>query len=250
MAGAVVTALLIGSAFIFREGAICLAMAAPVFYPLGMIGARVAASGGGKRRGSTTMVVLAPLLLMPLEQQGAYPLMDAAVVTQIEIAAPIETVWRHALEIRDIAPEEQSWTITHAVLRVPRPTDARIMQRGNEVARAATWAGGVQFYEVIEEQREHQSVRWRFEIPEAAANQLLDEHLRLDEGYLQMQRGGYALEAISPTRTRLTLTTHYSARTPFNLYARAWGALLLGDIHGNALNIVRARAERAAQREH
>jgi hypothetical protein len=32
-------------------------------------------------------------------------------------------------------------------------------------------------------------------------------------------------------------------RTPFNLYARAWGELLLGDIHRNVLHVVGERAE-------
>lgn len=244
----VVTALLVGSAIVFREGAICLAMAATIFYPLGMLGGVLAkhARSPANTRLSVAALVLAPLLLAPLERPDAYPTFDAEVVTQIEIDAPLETVWREAVEIRAIRADEQIWTLTQDVLQVPKPVDARLTTRGGEQVREATWAGGIHFTEILTDRVEHESLAWRFEIPEAAADQLLDEHLRLDEDYLRLHGGRYALEALSPTRTRLTLSTRYSARTPLNAYARAWGQVLLNDIHHNVLHIVRARAEASA----
>ncbi len=248
---AVVTALLIGSAIFLREGAICLAMAAPVFYPVGVIGA-LAATFLGRLSGSRTppsAVVLLPLLLLVVERPDAYPTTSAAVVSHIEISAPIDVVWREAVEIRDIREGEQTWTITHDLLRVPRPTDARLAERDGHLVREATWRGGIRFNEVVAEWRPQRSVAWTFDIPEAAADQLLDRHLRLDEDYLRLEGGRYEFEAISPTRTRLTLTTHYRARTPFNTYAQAWGGLLLDDIHRNVLRIVRRRAEARSARD-
>lgn len=241
------TALIFGSFVFLQEGAICVVMGGLLFYPLGWLGGWMAAalSRRSNNRTPPAMVALLPLLLMPFEQPGAYPTMDATVVTQIEIAAPIEVVWREAVEIRDIADHEQTWTFTHDLAQIPRPTDARLLQRGDQRVRAATWRGDVRFYEVIGEWKPNRAVAWTFDIPEAAADRMLDRHLRLDEEYLRLHGGRYDLEAISPTRTRLTLRTRYSARTPFNLYARAWGALLLGDIHRNVLNVVRQRAERA-----
>lgn len=246
LAVAVVSVLLAGSAVIFHEGAICIVMAAPLFVPLGILGALAAAKLRSLGHGRTppAMVVLLPLLLLPLEQQSAYPAMNQAVVSSIEIDAPLETVWRNAVEIRDIAPSEQTWTATHNLFGVPRPVDARLVAGGDGPVREATWAGDVRFYEIITDRHPLQSITWRFDIPEAAADRVLDEHLRLDEGYLRLQAGRYDLEALTPTRTRITLTTHYYVRTPFNAYARAWGELLLGDIHRNVLNIVRQRAER------
>jgi hypothetical protein len=246
MAVWVVTILMLCSAIFLREGIICLAMAAPIFYPLGIIGALLATflrSVFGKRT-PPTMVVLLPLLLMPFERPDVYPTMHPSVVTQIEIEAPIETVWREAVEIRDIAESEQSWTVTQDLLRVPRPVDAQLVRRNGQLVRAAAWRGGIRFYEIVTEWRLHRSIAWTFDIPASAADRLLDHHLRLDEDYLRLQGGRYDFEALSPTRTRLTLTTHYMARTPFNAYARTWGELLLGDIHRNVLQVVRQRAER------
>jgi hypothetical protein len=241
----VVTALMFGSAIFLREGAICLAMAAPVFYPVGVIGA-IAATFIGRltgRRTPPSAVVLAPLLLLAFEQPSAYPTEHAAVVTRIEIDAPIDVVWREAVEIRAIAENEQTWTITHDLLRVPRPTDARLAVHGEQVVREATWRGGVRFNEVVTQWIPEHTVAWTFDIPEAATDQLLDQHLRLDEDYLRLDGGQYDFEALSRTRTRLTLVTRYHARTPLNAYARAWGDLLLGDIHRNVLKIVEQRAE-------
>lgn len=245
MSAAVVSVLMIGSALIFQEGAICLVLAAPFFYPSGFIGGLIASFLLDRTRNRTppAMVVLLPLLLLPLERQGAYPATDAAVVSTIEIEAPLETVWRNAVEIRDIAPTEQSWTATHNLFGVPRPLDARLAFHDGVLVREATWASDVRFYEIITGQQPLHAIAWRFDIPEAAADRVLDEHLRLDEGYLRLQAGRYDFEALGPTRTRITLTTRYFVRTPFNAYARLWGEILLGDIHRNVLNIVRQRAE-------
>jgi hypothetical protein len=244
MAVAVVTAMIIGSAVFFREGVLCIVMASPIFYIVAVAGALIA-SALRTRFGRTppALVIVLPLLLLPVEQQSAYPTMHAAIVTQIDINAPLATVWRDAVEIRNIRPNEQSWTFTHAVLRVPRPMDAQLVRRGDSVVRQATWQGGVRFYEVVTDWRPNQSVAWRFDIPEAAADRLLDEHLRLDQGYLHLDGGAYKFEPLSPTRTRLRLITRFSARTPWNAYALLWGEQTLGDIHRNVLNIVRDRAE-------
>lgn len=248
MALAVVTAMLVGGALFLREGAICLAMAAPLFYPLSILAAIAAAALRGKFTSRTppSLMVVLPLLLLPIERQDAYPLMHAAIVTQIDIEAPVDVVWRDAVEIRRIRPDEQSWTITHALLDVPRPEDAQLTQRNGVLVRQATWRGGVRFYEIVSAWRPDHSVAWTFDIPEAAADRLLDEHLRLDRGYLRLEGGRYDFEALSPTRTRLTLSTFYRARTPFNAYALLWSKLLLGDIHRNVLGIVRERAEHDA----
>lgn len=241
----VVTILLVFAAVLLREGAICIAMAAPIFYPLGILGGLLATVFGRPdgKSGSASLVVLLPVVLLPIEEPAIYPTARHVVTTQIEIAAPLETVWREAIEIRDVAESEQQRTFTHDLLRVPRPTDARLVQRGDQLVRAATWRGDVRFYEVITEWRQSQTVAWQFEIPEAAADRLLDHHLRLDEQYLRLDGGRYTLEAIAPERTRLTLSTTYSTRTPFNAYAEAWGDLFLGDIHRNVLGIVRMRSE-------
>lgn len=241
----VVGALLVGSGVFFREGLICIAMASPIFVPFGIAGALVARALRGAFRSRTppAMVALLPVLLLAIEEPRAYPTMQEAVVTEIVIEAPIETVWREAIEIRDIADAEQSWTVTQSLLQIPRPVDARLIERDGGLVRAATWRGDVRFFEVVTEWRENEAVAWAFDIPEAAADRMLDHHLRLDQDYLRLEGGQYTLEAISPTRTRLTLTTSYKARTPFNAYASAWGDLLLGDIHRNVLNIVRERAE-------
>ena len=250
MALAVVTVLLVGSAVIFHEGAICLAMAAPIFYVVGALGGVAAAllRGTSGRRTSAALLVIWPAALMPVERQEAYPTMEAAVVTAVEIAAPAELVWRHAAEIRDIGAGEQIRTLTHDVLKIPRPVEARLIERNGERVRAAIWVGDVAFEEVVTEWRPPEALGWRFSIPQAAADRLLDAHLRLDAGYLRLLAGGYRIEAVSPTQTRLTLTTSYAARTPLNAYAEVWGRILLGDVHRNILHIVRSRAEaRAAE---
>lgn len=246
MAAAVVTAMLFGSAVFFREGTICIAMAAPIFYVVSIIGALVAAvlRTHFQSRTPPSIVIVLPLLLLPIEQQSAYPIMHAAIITEIDVDAPIDAVWRDAVEIRHIQSGEQTWTFTHALLGVPRPLDAELIQRGDARVRRATWQGDIQFYEIVTDWRPDRSVAWRFDIPEAATNRLLDEHLRLDRGYLHLDGGAYEFTALSPTRTRLRLVTRFSARTPWNAYALLWGRLVLGDIHRNVLTIVRARTER------
>lgn len=242
-----ITLMLIAGGIALREGAVCLIMAAPIFYGAGLLAAWI--TGAALRRAGGRVLCLAvlalPLVGIPLEDPQVDPAQTRFVVSSIVVDAPAEVVWDGLVNIRAIDAAEQHWNFTHDLVGVPRPVDARLEGAGVGAVRHLTWARGVNFQEHITEWRPGQSLAWTFEVGPEASTRMLDEHLRVNSDYLRLENGRYALRPMADGRTQVTLTTRYWMRTPINGYAGWWGQIFLGDFHRNVLGVIKTRAETA-----
>lgn len=242
-----ITLMLISGGIVLREGAVCLIMAAPIFYGVGILTAVI--TGAASRTAGGRVLCLAvlalPLVGVPLEDPKVDPAETRYVVSTIVVDAPTEVVWDGLINIRAIDVAEQRWNFTHDLVGVPRPVDARMEGAGVGAVRHLTWAKGVRFQEHITEWRPGQSLAWTFEVGPEASTRMLDEHLRVNSDYLRLEQGRYTLRAMADGRTHVTLTTRYWIRTPINSYAGWWGQVFLGDFHRNVLGVIKARAETA-----
>lgn len=242
-----VTLMLIAAAVVLREGAVCLVMAAPLFYGVGVTGALLAGAVARRRGGRTLCVafLVLPLIGLPAELDQPPRGQTRWVGSWVTIDAPPEVVWRSLVEIKGIAPDEQSWNFTHDLVGVPRPVDARMNGEGVGAVRELTWARGIKFEEHITEWRPGRSLAWTFRVGPEASSRMLDQHLRIDSDYLRLEEGRYEIEAIGHERSRVRLTTRYWMRTPMNAYAAWWGRVFLGDFHHNVLDVIKSRSEAA-----
>ncbi|EHM00888.1 hypothetical protein HMPREF9946_02399 [Acetobacteraceae bacterium AT-5844] len=197
------------------------------------------------RKGPALLVVV-PLLGMPMDAAMTYPTEHAAVTTVIEIDAPPATVWQHTVAIPDIRAEELRFTISHNLIGVPKPVDARLEGEGPGAVRLLRWGQGIHFQEHVTEWEQDRRLAWRFHFAPDSIPAAVEAHIRVDSDYLRLEDGDYMLEPLPGNRTRLTLTTRYSMATPFNDYCRWWGERFLGDFHGIVLDVIRNRAEAAA----
>ncbi len=231
-----------------REGAVCLAMAAPIFYLVGIFGGVVTEALLRLRRGKAmcvSMLVL-PFLGVPAEiTQPASPQVHE-VVSIRTIAAPPETVWRNLIEVRDIDRRENSWNFSHDVVGVPRPVDARLEGSGVGAARHVEWDRQVHFIERLTEWNPGREMAWTFHISDSASRRILDEHLTVNSDYLRLEEGRYRIEPRADGGTDLILITRYWIRTPMNAYAAWWGSIFLGDFHRNILDVIKTRSEAQA----
>jgi hypothetical protein len=243
-----VTVMLVCAGVILREGAVCLVMAAPIFYGSGLVAGWLAGRGSRRRAGRLTSLSLLILPLIGVSYEAERP--PAAetryVVTRVHIAATPQVVWNSLTDIRTIADSEHRWSFSHDIVGIPRPREARMEGSGVGAVRRLEWARGVRFEERITEWRPGRELAWTFHVGPEAQGRILDEHLRVDSAYLRLEEGRYRIEPTADGGSELVLTTRYWIRTPMNGYAAWWGGVFLGDFHRNVLGVIEARAEAAA----
>ncbi|MDP1631120.1 MAG: hypothetical protein Q8L66_06845 [Caulobacter sp.] len=245
----VVTAMLLAAGVILREGSICLVMAAPLFYGLGLLGGvLVGALLKRRSRGTTaacSLAVCLPLLVLPVESSMVYPEQTGSVTSVMLIDAPPAAVWANTVELRAIRSDELSPDVSHTLLGVPQPVDARLEGQGVGAVRHIEWRRGLHFEEVVTAWSPGRALQWRFAFQPDSIPPALDRRINMNSDYLRLEGGEYRFEALPDGRTRLTLETRYWLKTPINGYCDAWANLFLNDMHGAVLRVIKARSEAA-----
>lgn len=233
------------------ELAICLVMAAPIFYGLTTLGALVmsrimAAFGKKKKRGPMVngAVVLA-LMLLPYLATPLESLVDAkdsfhSVESKITINAPPEVVWQHIIRVDRITEEEHRPSFYH-LMGIPRPLEATLDHEGLGGVRQGYFEDGLSFREVISTWEPNQAVHFDIEVLNREA--LRAPYRQIGGQYLAMLDAGYTLEPTESGGTVLTLTSSYRMTTTFNAYGRLWADLIVQDFQSYLLGVIKDRAE-------
>lgn len=239
--------------FMFRDGIICFAMAAPLWFSAAIAGALVNRWNARRyvrsfetppRLHSVTLLVL-PITLLAVEGANPPDWSHEQVASEIVVDASSDKVWPYLVNIRDIGGEEGKFNLTQDVLGVPRPTDAAITYEDGRPVREAQWGADVRFEERIANVLPGKHIAWDFAFVDDSVRDHTDRHIAPDGSALKISSGSYELISISPTQTRVRLITNYALRTRLASYASWWGELLLGDIQENVLTIIKERAERS-----
>ncbi|QWK77263.1 SRPBCC family protein [Ochrobactrum sp. BTU1] len=248
MSWMIIGGLIVVSMALFREGGICVIMAAPFFGVFSAVGSWLTLSLIRRFRTprSTMLVIALPLMFYPFEPLLQYEPHEGAVTTVIDIAASPEVVWQQTAEIRHVLPDELSWTFSHGIVGVPQPVDARLEGEGVGAVRQLEWTRGVKFQEIVTRWEENRLLAWDFRFGTDSIPAAVEAHINVDSSYLKLTNGDYHLEALPNGHTRLTLTTRYRIATPINFYCDLWGKVFLNDFHGVVLKVIRDRSQRIA----
>ena len=232
---------------VLKEGVICVVMLAPLWIASGLTGAYITYRLRGRAgdRNTYCMAMLAmPLIAMQVEPMIQMPQQTATVSRSMIVNATPAQIWPLLKGIPDVKPHEGAWTFTQDLLGVPRPMGAHMLGDGIGATRMADWGRQVRFREHIIDWQPGRSIGWRFDFRGLDAWQFTDRHLMPDSSYFKVTTGGYRMERLGPSRTRVTIDTHYWMQTPVNAYSKLWGEIFLGDIERNLLTLIRQRAER------
>jgi hypothetical protein len=232
------------------EGLICAVVWLPLFLLLAILGG--VAAGLGRRLWSSArsrslvfgLAALAPLVLAPLEPQGASIPAYRVVTNRIAIDAPATVIWGQIREVPAIDPAElpASWTLR---IGFPRPIEARLVGSGVGAVRHATFERDVLFVEEITEWRP--GVALAFEItPEHVPRRAFDEHVAIGGRYFDVLTGRYEIQPRPDGDYDLVLRSEQRVSTPFNWYTSLWTDLFMSDIQGTILRVIKARSEAAA----
>lgn len=238
----------LASAAFLGEGVICLIMLSPIWLVAGWIGAFVLRAH--RRTGRDETIVRSSLLLLPLlagvaEGQLVFSHEPVTLERSIIVHATPAEIWPYTLANEHIADTEGRWTAAQNIIGIPRPRSTRLRGEGVGAVRTAFWGDGINFDEIITDWQPGRRLAWNFSFANSSIQDFTDQHLSPDGQFLTVTQGDYILVPLSLSTTRLTLTTHYIAKSHVNWYAKLWGELLLGDVEDNILAILQQRAEAA-----
>jgi len=235
--------LLIGLAI---EGAICIAMAAPL---AGIVAALGGLVGYGLQRhgprpqasGAYSVLILALPLLLGAETASAPQPAVAPVRTSIVVAAPPEVVWRHVVSFAELPPPKELLFRSG----ISYPTSAHIQGEGVGAIRRCRFSTG-DFVEPITRWDEPRLLAFSVASQPAPMRELSPwggihpPHL---DGFLRSRRGQFRLRALPGGRTLLEGTTWYENRMWPAAYWRLWSDELIHQIHRRVLEHVAREAE-------
>lgn len=230
------------------EGAICIAMAAPLALFLAIVGALfghvVQNSGPGMRPNAAMLLVLALLAPTVMGAETAVPREAPvyAVRSQIVINAPPMTVWRNVIRFPDLPPP----TEPEFRLGIAYPQRAKIVGHGVGAVRYCEFSTG-DFVEPITDWEPGKKLAFRVArnpepMRELSLYPSLDTpHLH---GYLISRHGQFELQPLPGGRTLLIGTTWYQHHLWPSSYWAIFSNQIIHRIHMQVLEHIKRISER------
>ena len=229
------------------EGAVCLAMAAPIGFLLafmgGSLGYLIQRPRPSREVGHALLLV--PLLFVPsfltIERAGGPEAPLFAVRTALIVNAPPENVWRQVVAFSELpAPKELIFR-----LGIAYPIHATIRGHGVGAVRRCEFSTGA-FVEPIQVWDEPHLLRFSVTSNPPPMQEwspygaIHPPHLT---GYLVSDGGQFLLTPLASGRTRLEGTTWYRHHMWPAGYWRLWSDFVIHRIHRRVLESIKMRAE-------
>lgn len=233
-----------GALVIGIEGAVCLAMAAPLGLVLawmgGVVGRFMANTGEAPSRGAMMIAVLLPG--GAAVESGEHPATLREVSTAVIVDAPPEDVWEHVIAFSPMPPPRA--LVFRLGVAYPVRAEIRgagvgairycVFSTGAFVEPITIWQPGERLaFDVIESPRPLNELSIRDTAP---------PHL---DGYLLPRRGEFRLIPLPDGRTRLEGSTWYEQRLRPEGYWVIFSDYLIGRIHRQVLEHIRLEVARA-----
>jgi len=231
------------------EGGVCLVMAAPIALTGAIVGAMAghAALAIGRFHAMPHLFCL-PLLAMPamlsMERLDPIPAPLLEVATEMEVNAPIHTVWNHVIEFSELpSPTEPIFK-----LGVAYPIRAEISGHGPGAVRHCVFSTG-EFVEPI--QKWEEPTLLQFSVTKNPApleewtpyHEIHPPHLH---GFLVSEKGQFHLVELTRNATMIIGTTWYRHNMWPASYWQIWSDQIIHAIHHRVLLHIKTLAEKDA----
>jgi len=236
------------------EGAICVAMFAPIALILATIGGVVGGVSGRMIRSRRTRnltlacVAMLPFFTATWEKPVFYELQLRRVENVMDIQAAPEVVWRNIERVPAIKTSElpKSWTRS---IGFHDPIEATLSHEGVGGVRHASFACGLLFIETVDVWEPQQRLAFSI-VADAVPATTLDEHVKVGGPYFDVLRGEYRLEPLPNGDTRLHLSSQQRVSTDFNWYAHLWTDAAMSDLQQRILFVIKNRCEGSGHRKY
>ncbi len=228
------------------EAVFCVLVAAPILWPLTILGGILTALIVRKTTGGRTYisaVVLLPYAVAPLEQSLELPEEILTVENHIGIDAPREEVWEQIASVPAISPEELPWSWVHA-LGFPKPIAAVLEGEGVGAVRIATFEREVSFFEWVTEWAPGEAIGFSIDAdPQFVPTNAFDQHVIVGGRFYDVLDGRYEIRMGDDGGLVLHLSSRHRLNTHLGRYASWWSGLIMSEIQGSILEVIRKRAE-------
>ena len=195
------------------EAAICVIMAAPILYGGALLGAGIAhallPTNISECRLQLSFAVFLPFIAAYVESSFRWPTEVVAIKNTITINAPAEQIWPEIASVPAIPPNmiPDRW-----IYRVgfPKPIAATLDHEGVGGVRTATFERGVSFFEKVTVWEPGRKLAFTIRAdPDFIPHTAFDQHIIVGGRFYDVLDGIYEIEPVSPTTTRLHLTSHH-----------------------------------------
>ena len=235
------------------EGAICIVMMLPVFLLMATVGGAMALGvrQSERRRGRMNVaavgaVLLLPYLAAPVENALPAAMQHRVVENQIRIQAGAGDVWRQIVRVPPIDPNQYGTSFVHRI-GFPRPVEATLSREGVGGVRHASFERGVVFVETVTTWQPQRVLSFTIRAdPATIPPTTFDQHVTVGGEFFDVLDGTYEIEPVGENEVILHLRSTHRLSTTFNFYASFWTDLVMRQIQGNILEIVKSRSEAAA----
>ena len=240
--------LLLISAGLGWEGALCIVMAAPILFLMSSLGGLLGSLPIVKSKRVASCLAVLPFVLAPIESHRPLPQAVQRVKTEIRIQASREEIWKNIESVEEISEHENTPDFFQRI-GFPRPVAATLSHRGVGGVRTATFTGGVVFLETITAWEEGHTLSFSIEAQtEQIPATTLDAHLTIGGEFFDVLQGTFAVEVRGEQEAVLHLRSQYRLSTPFNFYAALWSDAVMRSIQENILHVIQTRCERSTPR--
>ncbi|MBI1247621.1 hypothetical protein GC197_07200 [bacterium] len=227
------------------EGAVCIVMAIPLMFPLGLFGSLIgitiaeATTDENQAPYISALVITLPLVA-GLETYFNAP-RETVVMTAVEINAPPERVWDSVISFPEI-DSPQPWYFR---LGLASPLRAHIDGQGVGAVRHCEFTTGEFVEPITTWDRPRQLAFDVTEQPDPLVelSPFRDIHPPHLDGYMRSNHGEFRLIQLADGRTRLEGRTWYEIRMFPQSYWMLWSDLIVHRIHLRVLEHIREQAE-------
>lgn len=238
--------MLIGCAITLLEGAICVAILAPLFLICGSIGGLI--MGLVLRfldinKSQISVVAALPFLLLLGEAE--LPLHGAVyeIRESVEVLASPKEIWSQILEARNIQKDELPFSFAH-LIGVPKPIEGINVMTPNGETRFSRWERGVNFQGIVVSRSDYQSITWRYAFNDHSFPKgTMDEHVEIGGKYFDLKDTTFNLYPLGTGRTKLEIVAHFRVTSAINAYAVPVAAFLGRDFVQTILGLYKKRSE-------
>ena len=231
---------------IMQEGAICVAMALPLFVGMAVLGAiiiGIASLFGAKTKNKVLgLMLLCPFAAAPIEQNMVPENAYQQVSRSVFIAAAPAQIWQIIHQPQDIKPAEFKAGLVYKI-GVPYPLSARTIEARVGGTRESYWERGVKFDEIITAWDENRHIAWVYKFDQNSFPAgALDDHIVIGGRYFNLENTAYTLTP-EAGGTRLHIAIKSRVSTTFNWYAANFAQFLIDDTADALLAFYKNRAE-------
>jgi hypothetical protein len=232
--------------FVAMEGMLCILMAAPLAFPLSMLGAMMGHSMQWRPHAGASMpAVIVGLFvttpaLITAEAKLTRPIPMREVHTEVVVDAPQEVVWKRVVAFPPLPPPTE-WLFRTGIAY---PKSAEIRGVGVGAVRLCVFSTGA-FVEPIETWDPPRCLAFRVTEQPAPMEEWspFDIHPPHLDNFLVSRQGRFQLEALPGGRTRLVGATVYTNKMWPAPYWGLWSDAIIHAIHHRVLDHVKSIAE-------